>query len=295
MPNWKKLIVSGSDAILNTVTASGFLGNLTGTASWATNANNLLVTDADTAALGSNLPLLFGNGSYGVVQPVYGDTELTYNASTNTLTLAATTTQSFGNNTLLSMANGAKFVMGDTPIVNIGTNSAGKYADVYISGSVNIIRSGSAILTVSGSGGAIMNIADDNSATIFEVVSGSNTLFAVDSGPTVIMSGSVLMYALPTSSTAASILTYNSSTGQVFSSSPPSKAGSASAASFGGSPRTSSVTFATAYPNNNYSVTVTGTDARTWTIQSKTAAGFTINSNSSTALTGATFWIASAW
>jgi len=41
MPNWKKVVVSGSDAVLNSVTAS-FTGSLTGaligTASWATSA-----------------------------------------------------------------------------------------------------------------------------------------------------------------------------------------------------------------------------------------------------------------
>ena len=38
MPSWKKVIVSGSNAVLNTVTAS-FLGNLTGTSSFATTAS----------------------------------------------------------------------------------------------------------------------------------------------------------------------------------------------------------------------------------------------------------------
>jgi hypothetical protein len=42
MPNWKKLITSGSAAILSNVTASSFtgsfVGTLTGTASWASNA-----------------------------------------------------------------------------------------------------------------------------------------------------------------------------------------------------------------------------------------------------------------
>ena len=40
MPNWKKIIVSGSDAVLNTVTATSFTGSLQGTASWANNALN---------------------------------------------------------------------------------------------------------------------------------------------------------------------------------------------------------------------------------------------------------------
>lgn len=70
------------------------------------------------------------------------------------------------------------------------------------------------------------------------------------------------------------------------------KAGSGSAVSFSGTPRTASFTFTSAYSNNNYAVNVTGEDARTWTIQSKSSTGFTINSNSSVALTGPVYWIA---
>jgi len=73
------------------------------------------------------------------------------------------------------------------------------------------------------------------------------------------------------------------------------KAGSGSIASFGGSPLTASFTFTNPYANNNYAVTVTGEDARIWTIQSKTATGFTINSNSTTALTGPVYWIANSF
>ena len=39
MPNWKKLIVSGSDAALNTVTAIAFTGSLFGTGSWAVSSS----------------------------------------------------------------------------------------------------------------------------------------------------------------------------------------------------------------------------------------------------------------
>ena len=70
------------------------------------------------------------------------------------------------------------------------------------------------------------------------------------------------------------------------------KAGSGSAASFGGTPRTASIAFFQKFPNNNYAVTITGEDARNWSIQSKTQFGFTINSNSSVALTGPVYWIA---
>ena len=60
--------------------------------------------------------------------------------------------------------------------------------------------------------------------------------------------------------------------------------------SFGGTPLTASVTFATAFPNTAYAVTVTGEDARIWNIKSKTTSSFIIESNSSVAITGNTFW-----
>ncbi len=56
MPNWKKLIVSGSDATLNSLTVSnGITGSLQGTASWAINAltasysPNLLISGGITS------------------------------------------------------------------------------------------------------------------------------------------------------------------------------------------------------------------------------------------------------
>ena len=53
MPNWKKVVVSGSDALLNSVTAS-FTGSLTGaligTASWAISASQALTASRATSA-----------------------------------------------------------------------------------------------------------------------------------------------------------------------------------------------------------------------------------------------------
>jgi len=60
--------------------------------------------------------------------------------------------------------------------------------------------------------------------------------------------------------------------------------------SFAGTPLTASVSFSTAFPDTNYSVVITGEDARVWTVESKTSSGFVVNSNSSTALAGNTFW-----
>ena len=70
------------------------------------------------------------------------------------------------------------------------------------------------------------------------------------------------------------------------------KAGEVAAGSFTGSPLTAGVTFSTAFADANYSVSIVGADARSWTVASKTAAGFTIESNSATALTGPVMWTA---
>jgi hypothetical protein len=73
------------------------------------------------------------------------------------------------------------------------------------------------------------------------------------------------------------------------------KAASGSVASFSGTPKKSNVTFTSAFANNLYAVNVIGEDARIFTIESKTSAGFTINSNSSVALSGPVYWIATAF
>jgi hypothetical protein len=61
---------------------------------------------------------------------------------------------------------------------------------------------------------------------------------------------------------------------------------------FGGTPLTTSITFTADFPNPSYSVTITGEDARIFTIQNKSATGFEINTNSNIALTGNTYWYA---
>ena len=69
-------------------------------------------------------------------------------------------------------------------------------------------------------------------------------------------------------------------------------AGKVSNSSFTGSPLTYTVTLSSSFPNTNYSVVVTGGDARTWTIESQTTSGFIINSNSNTSLSYSTYWMA---
>ena len=70
------------------------------------------------------------------------------------------------------------------------------------------------------------------------------------------------------------------------------KSGIVSNSTLTGTPLNYQVTFTSAFPNTNYSVTVTGGDARVWTVESVTVNGFIINSNSNTGLLYPTYWIA---
>jgi hypothetical protein len=115
------------------------------------------------------------------------------------------------------------------------------------------------------------------------------------------VSGTVAFTNLTTSSSLTNVVMIDNN-GQLFTTassaiggggSPTTlKAGSGSVASFAGSPLSSSITFGSAFSNNAYAVTITGEDARSWSISGKTANGFTINSNSTVALTGPVYWIA---
>jgi len=73
------------------------------------------------------------------------------------------------------------------------------------------------------------------------------------------------------------------------------KAGSVANTSFGGTPLTASVTFNNVFGNTNYAIAITGEDSRAWIIQNKTTSGFEINSVSSVAITGTTYWTCTAY
>jgi hypothetical protein len=70
------------------------------------------------------------------------------------------------------------------------------------------------------------------------------------------------------------------------------KSGIVSNSTWTGTPLNYQVVFTSPFINTNYSVTVTGGDARVWTVESITVNGFIINSNSNTGLLYPTYWIA---
>jgi len=378
MPSWKRVVVSGSNTALNSLTVTnGITGSLFGTASWAVSASRAIsaLTASFVAVSSTNTDathyLHFGNLASGV-DNVEVDTNLTYNPGTNRLALGAGSTQSFADTSRFDMDSSCTMTLGKSNVLRVGDTADVNRGQVFISGSTNLYRSGSTILSISGSLGSIMEVTDELSTNILQVDNGSNTLFTVDTTPGVSLSGSIRLFGLTTAA-RTHVLTYDTTTYEVFytassaiggggsttpgganttiqfndstvfsgsanytftkasnlvqltgsfvvsgstpmrvigtsvvtgslavtgsillngSSISQPKAGSGSAASFAGTPLTSSISFGTAFNNNSYAVTVTAEDARSLTIQSKTSAGFTINTNSSVALTGPVYWIA---
>lgn len=132
MPNWKRVIVSGSDAALaslsvtNAVTATSFTGSLLGTASYATRATtasyvnpliqNIVVTGSLLISGSINsVNYIDFNTSYTATQPIAG--RLSWNSSDGTLDLGmkgGNVTQQIGqeifyevrNETLSTISNG---------------------------------------------------------------------------------------------------------------------------------------------------------------------------------------------
>ena len=70
------------------------------------------------------------------------------------------------------------------------------------------------------------------------------------------------------------------------------KSGVVGAGLFAGNPKKATITFATAFPNEDYSISIVGGDNRSWSYESKTAGGFVINAGANQALTQPVLWIA---
>lgn len=72
----------------------------------------------------------------------------------------------------------------------------------------------------------------------------------------------------------------------------PQKSGVVASGSFSGNPKKATVTFATAFADANYSVSIIGIDSRSWSIESVVAGSFIINARANGVLTGNVYWIA---
>lgn len=296
MPNWKKLVVSGSDAVLKSVTAS-FTGSLTGaligTASWATNAltASYLLGGSSGTPGGTNKSIQFnGAGAFS------GSNNFTFDSSSNqvqltgSLIVSGTYGLNTSNATLYDGAGGSSVIWWKRDLHDVSGNSSVDWANRVLSDSAGAQSTDWENKTLNDGANSTSvawndRVLVDPSGTVLSIDWSNRYLYDQYGNAALVYSDTGSSDQVRLYGTASLALTAS------YVENLP-KAGSGSAASFGGTPRTASIAFFQKFPNNNYAVTITGEDARNWSIQSKTQFGFTINSNSSVALTGPVYWIA---
>jgi hypothetical protein len=263
---------TGSVSITGSLTSPNITGSLQGTASWANNA----ISASSTLT-----------ASY--VNPLRQDVIIT-------------------GSLFVSSSNATQFLVGtgsgiEFQVTNTGVKIGNVITDAHtITGSLNI--SGSVTATnFTGSLFGTSSWANNATSASFAATSsfaisaswapsGDATITVADEG---ITQGTSTYFNFTGAGVTATVTSNTASITISGGGGGSAKAGSGSAASFLGTPRSSSITFGSAFSDNLYAVTVTGEDARSFTIQSKTSTGFTINSNSSVALTGPVYWIATAF
>ena len=70
------------------------------------------------------------------------------------------------------------------------------------------------------------------------------------------------------------------------------KSGRVLPGSFAGNPKKATVTFSTAFPDNNYAISISGLDGRVWLPEAVAAGSFVINAQANLALVGLVYWTA---
>lgn len=156
MPNWKKLIVSGSNAVLNTVTASAFLATesdigFIGTSSWANSASwaspPILATPLNS--------IQYNSDSY-----FSGSTNFTFISSSNSVyltgSLIVTGSANIGDSQALGLHTSKFFNITTTGAFKIYTAPSSTFTGMFIeytaisssnarAGNITAIRSGSSV------------------------------------------------------------------------------------------------------------------------------------------------------
>jgi len=284
-----------------------FKGNLVGTASWSSNSLFALTSSlaflAQTASYYSQSVevdfIPFGKGGGQLTSSA----ELTWNSlfphfiginsiSSSGVLISRNTGKSAGiilatnTGSLTASFRWAHFIDNDDNYAFRRYDDTGSFIDntIFLERLTNRVN-----FPVLAGTGVRMVVAD---------ATGSISTQAVPTGSAAVNTGSFMT----TGSVSGNVLTFTKGDGSTFpltvstgsGGSSTTKAGTASIASFGGTPLTASVTFGTAFSNTNYSISVLGqkSDSRSWTIESQATSNFVINSNSNSSLTNPVFWIA---
>jgi hypothetical protein len=171
MPSWKKIITSGSSALLLNVTASSYTGSFTGsflgTGSYATNALSASYAPSSTVINNNtNNYVITGTGTNGTLN---GEVNLTFDGTTLTVSGDATITGNtvtniqFNNQPVnmytLGAADASKLVEMDVSIGNTVTVPANSSVGFAIGTQIMVVQQGTGQTTIAAAGGVTLRSA----------------------------------------------------------------------------------------------------------------------------------------
>ncbi len=226
-----------------------------------------IVSSAIVANRNVTIPLLTANDTFVTAAFSQTLTNKTINATNNTITDTST---ALGD---LFKSNGTKFVRFSrgSSLQHLRVNSGGTDLE-WAAEDTTRVQPGTNITT---GGTSNVPIVSTVASPIFNNISFSGTATGGNLSASSISASTVYIGGVNISGATTILKT---------------KSGIAPNSGFTGNPDKHTVTFSTPFSNNNYSVVVTGEDERSWTIESKTASGFVINSNANPHFTGDVFW-----
>jgi len=238
---------------------------------------NASLTDNGTTITGTTSIQLTGASS-NLTGSFTGSFSGSFNGNGAGLT-GVTATPSFPTSIITGLSTADKFFVNDDPSGNSTSNNKQiTYGNLLVDlAGTNLVTESNDSLALATT---ITGITSITSTSFTGSLSGSATTASYVNGN------------IHNSSNPATSASYSATASYV----PTIKAGNVAAGTFtqpgGTDPYIGIVNFSPVFANNNYAVTITGEDARSWTIQSKSATSFTINTNSTVALTGVVWWIA---
>lgn len=243
---------------------------------------NSSLTDNGTTITGTTSIQLTGASS-NLTGSFSGSFSGSFNGNGAGLT-GVTATPSFPTSIITGLATADKFFVNDDPSGNSTSNN-------------KQITYGNLLADLAGTSATTnLTVESNDSLALSTTITGITSITSTSFTGSLSGSATTASYVngnVFTSTNPATSASYAATASYV----PTIKAGAIAASSFtsaGGDPYIGVINLSPVFANNNYAVTVTGEDARSWTIQSKSATSFTINTNSTVALTGGSvvWWIA---
>jgi len=204
MPNWKKVIVSGSNAILSNITASGdisasgdiYATNFIGTSSLANVAvsSSALLIEINTNDVNYAVPFTNANNNYG---SIYTDSKphLTYNPSTNTLKVGGIIDLSGSIDFKINPSNNSDLIISGTNTLDIPVGGGGSLNILTSSLFEFYLANRAQNINIGTTAGSAVNLGANNSVTtVYNFTAAGSNIRATNLPSNTVNADSVVMW-----------------------------------------------------------------------------------------------------